>query len=53
MAAAGIDIIAIMQAGGWRTPEIVSRYIENLDVMRGGRYRLELYRREQETRSAF
>ena len=53
MAAAGIDLIAIMQAGGWRTPEIVGRYIENLDVMRGGRYRLEQYRREQDARSVF
>ncbi len=51
MAAAGIDIIAIMQAGGWRTPDIVGRYIENLDVMRGGRYRLEVYQQERDSRN--
>ena len=42
MAAAGIDLIAIMQAGGWKSPEIVGRYIENLDVLRGGSYRLAM-----------
>ena len=42
MAAAGIDLIAIMQAGGWKSPAIVSRYIENLDVLRGGSYRLAM-----------
>ena len=42
MAAAGIDLISIMQAGGWQSPEIVGRYIENLDVMRGGSFRLAM-----------
>jgi len=42
MAAAGIDIIAIMQAGGWKSPDIVGRYVENLDVLRGGSYRLAM-----------
>ncbi|NQV54528.1 MAG: tyrosine-type recombinase/integrase [Rhodospirillales bacterium] len=42
MAAAGIDILAIMQAGGWKSPEIVARYVENLDVLRGGGYRLAM-----------
>jgi hypothetical protein len=32
MAAAGIDLGAIMHAGGWKTPEIVMRYIEHMDV---------------------
>ncbi|MDV7341634.1 tyrosine-type recombinase/integrase [Terasakiella sp. A23] len=40
MAAAGIDIGSIMQAGGWKSPEIVARYIENLDVLRSGSFRL-------------
>jgi hypothetical protein len=31
-----------MQAGGWKSPEIVGRYIENLDVLRGGSYRLAM-----------
>jgi len=42
MAAAGIDIIAIMQAGGWKSPDMVGRYVENLDVLRGGSYRLAM-----------
>ena len=40
MAAAGIDVIAIMQAGGWKSHNIVARYIENLDVLRGGSFLL-------------
>lgn len=40
MAAAGIDILAIMQAGGWKSPEIVARYVEKLDVLRGGGFQL-------------
>jgi len=40
MAAAGIDLLAIMQAGGWKSPNIVARYVENLDVLRGGSFRL-------------
>jgi integrase len=35
MAAAGIDLIAIMQAGGWKTPTTVSRYVERLGAQRG------------------
>jgi integrase len=42
MAAAGIDLLAIMQAGGWKSPEIVARYVENLDVLRGGGFRLAI-----------
>ena len=40
---------AKLEAGGWRSPEIVGRYIENLDVMRGGRFRLELQRRGKDS----
>jgi len=46
MAAAGIDLVSIMQAGGWQSPEIVGRYIENLDVMRGGSFRLAMQQRK-------
>jgi integrase/recombinase XerD len=42
MAAAGIDLIAIMQAGGWKTPSVVARYIENLDILRGGGFQLAM-----------
>jgi site-specific recombinase XerD len=35
MAAAGIDLVAIMQAGGWKTPATVSRYVERLGAQRG------------------
>lgn len=42
MAAAGIDLLAIMQAGGWKSPNIVARYVENLDVLRGGSFRLAM-----------
>ena len=47
MAAAGIDILAIMQAGGWKSPEIVARYVENLDVLRGGGYRLAMQQNQK------
>ncbi|ARJ66079.1 hypothetical protein WV31_10610 [Magnetospirillum sp. ME-1] len=40
MAAAGIDLVAIMQAGGWKSPAMASRYCERLDVRRGGAARL-------------
>ena len=29
MMVAGIDQIAIMQAGGWKTAEVLGRYVEN------------------------
>ena len=29
MLTAGFDLLAIMQAGGWKTPEIVARYVEH------------------------
>ncbi len=40
MAAAGIDLGAIMHAGGWKSPEMVMRYIEHMDVQRSGMARL-------------
>ncbi len=40
MAAAGIDLGAIMHAGGWKSPEMVMRYIEHMDVQKGGMARL-------------
>lgn len=40
MAAAGIDLGAIMHAGGWKSPDMVMRYIEHLDVQKSGMARL-------------
>ena len=46
MAAAGIDILALMQAGGWQSPNIVGRYIRKLDVLRGGEFQLASQQQE-------
>jgi site-specific recombinase XerD len=43
MAAAGIELVTIMHAGGWRSPEMVMRYIEHMDVRRSGMARLYDY----------
>ena len=40
MAAAGIDLGAIMHVGGWKSPEMVMRYIEHMDVQKSGMARL-------------
>ena len=40
MAAAGIDLGAIMHAGGWKSPDMVMRYIEHMDVAKSGMARL-------------
>jgi len=40
MAAAGIDLGAIMHAGGWKSPDMVMRYIEHMDVGKSGMARL-------------
>lgn len=40
MAAAGIDLGAIMHAGGWKSPDMVMRYIEHMDVQRSGMARM-------------
>ena len=40
MAAAGIDLGAIMHAGGWKSPEMVMRYIEHMEVGKSGMARL-------------
>ncbi|MFP6734343.1 MAG: tyrosine-type recombinase/integrase, partial [Rhodospirillales bacterium] len=40
MVAMGIDILAIMQSGGWQSTNIVGRYIRKLDVLRSGGFRL-------------
>ncbi len=44
MAAAGIDLVAIMHAGGWKSPEMVMRYIEHMNVLKGGMARLYVAR---------
>ena len=40
MAAAGIDLGAIMHAGGWKSANMVMRYIEHMDVQKSGMARL-------------
>jgi integrase len=40
MAAAGIDLGAIMHAGGWKSSAMVIRYIEHMDVQKSGMARL-------------
>jgi len=40
MASAGIDLGAIMHAGGWKSPDMVMRYIEHMDVQKSGMARL-------------
>jgi site-specific recombinase XerD len=44
MAAAGIDLGAIMHAGGWKTPAMVMRYIEHMDVRKSGMARLYVFK---------
>lgn len=41
MMAGGIDLISIMQTGGWRKPGIVERYVRNVEVTRNGIARLQ------------
>ena len=45
MAAAGIDLGAIMHAGGWKSPDMVMRYIEHMDVQKSGMARLYGFQR--------
>jgi len=40
MAEHGIDLIPIMQAGGWKSAEMVLRYTEQIDIRRSGMARL-------------
>jgi integrase/recombinase XerD len=40
MAAAGIDLGAIMHAGGWKSADMVMRYIEHMEVQKSGMARL-------------
>jgi integrase/recombinase XerD len=40
MAAAGIDLGAIMHAGGWKSPDMVMRYIEHLEIAKSGMARM-------------
>ena len=40
MAASGIDLSAIMLAGGWKSPNTVLRYVEQTDVRHGGMAKL-------------
>jgi hypothetical protein len=36
----GVELPAVMQAGGWRTAEMVSRYTARLDARRSGAAKL-------------
>jgi hypothetical protein len=40
MVAADIDLLAVMQAGGWKTPTMPARYAERLLAERGAAARL-------------
>ncbi len=40
MAAGGIDLVAIMQAGGWKSPVMVARYVERLNARQGAAAKL-------------
>ena len=42
MAAAGIDLAAIMTAGGWKSPSMAAHYCERVDARRGGAARLAI-----------
>jgi integrase len=45
LVSAGIDMPAIMQAGGWKNPERIARYSEQLQVKRGGMAQLVVIQR--------
>jgi len=45
LVSAGIDMPAIMQAGGWKNPERVARYSEQLQIKRGGMAQLAAIQR--------
>lgn len=47
LVSAGIDMPAIMQAGGWKTPERVARYSEHLQVKQGGMAQLAAIQRRR------
>jgi len=45
LVSAGIDMPAVMQAGGWKSPERVARYSEQLQIKRGGMAQLAAIQR--------
>jgi len=45
LVSAGIDMPAVMQAGGWKNPERVARYSEQLQIKRGGMAQLAAIQR--------
>jgi site-specific recombinase XerD len=36
MVASGVDILPVMQAGGWKSMNIVGRYVQEASVMQNG-----------------
>jgi hypothetical protein len=38
----GVELPAVMQAGGWKTAEMVGRYTRRLDARRGGAAKLAM-----------
>jgi hypothetical protein len=40
MARAGIDVGAIMHAGGWKLPNMAMRYVEHMDTGKSGMAKL-------------
>ena len=45
---AGLALPAVMQSGGWRSPEMVGRYTGRLEALRGGAAQLaDLQKRER------
>ena len=40
MAENGIDLVPIMHAGGWKSPSMVVRYTQQIDLLKSGMARL-------------
>ena len=43
----GVELPAVMQAGGWRTPEMVARYTRRLDARRSGAAKLAMLQKRE------
>jgi integrase len=49
MAEHGIDLVPIMHAGGWRSPGMVVRYTEQIDLRKSGMAKLYALRKQEPT----